>query len=505
MEAMTNRGDEVIALELAATLSFFREMDRLKSVERKNFLADGSRRENTAEHSWHLGMAVLALAPFAEEPVDTERALAMALAHDIVEIDAGDTFAYDQGAEAESKRAREEAAADRLFGLLPAERGTYLRGLWDEYEEGLTAEARFVMAVDRMAPMLLNLAEGGTTWREYGITADRVEERNRRHIEPVLPGVWAAAADLLAEAVRDGRLSPSSHATPSSPGVHPGPAAASPALGTVDVVSTISTDPSLDVPSIDTATSDPRRLVVLEAVHNFRDLGGYPTASGQVTRWGRLFRADGLYRLSNNDVDIVRSLGLRTVVDLRTHEELDERGVFPRDRITVRFTHVPVIDATWNHDAPAEHDSDRAFLVWAYREMLAVGAQRFAEAFEELARPGALPAVFHCAAGKDRTGLLAAMILGSLDVPLEYVIADYGLTAAGMVRMREWALREFPDMAERMGDTPSAFLQALPEAMSDVLDDLVVQHGSIGGYVRSIGVSDEAIASIAAELLTDAG
>src|SRR3954471_766619 len=104
---------------LEAALAFFLEADKLKSVERRNFLADGSRRENTAEHSWHLGMAALVLAPFAEEPVDVGRAVAMALAHDIVEIDAGDTFAYDQGAESESKRAREVAAADRLFGLLP--------------------------------------------------------------------------------------------------------------------------------------------------------------------------------------------------------------------------------------------------------------------------------------------------------------------------------------------------------------------------------------------------
>src|SRR5512140_2272084 len=96
-----------------ATLAFFMELDKLKGVERRNRLADGSRRENTAEHSWHLGMAVLTFAAFATEPVDLLRSVAMALAHDIVEIDAGDTFAYDQGAEADSKRAREVQAADR--------------------------------------------------------------------------------------------------------------------------------------------------------------------------------------------------------------------------------------------------------------------------------------------------------------------------------------------------------------------------------------------------------
>ena len=185
--------------EVLATLAFFMELDRLKAVERRNHLADGSRRENTAEHSWHLGMAALVFAPYATESVDVGRAVAMALAHDIVEIDAGDTFAYDQGADAASKEERENAAADRIFGLLPAPHGQYLRDLWDEYERGDTPEARYVMAIDRMAPMMLNLAEGGSTWREHGVNRQRVIERNGPHVEPALPGVWAHALALLQE------------------------------------------------------------------------------------------------------------------------------------------------------------------------------------------------------------------------------------------------------------------------------------------------------------------
>jgi putative hydrolase of HD superfamily len=197
-ESPNDPGDAV-----TAALAFFAELDRLKSVERRNWLIDGSRRENTAEHSWHLGMAVLVFAPLAEEPVDVGRAVAMALAHDVVEIDAGDTFAYDEGAALASKVEREVAAADRIFGLLPPDRAAWFRGLWDEYERGDTPEARLVMAVDRMAPMLLNLAEGGTTWREHGITRARVEARNRPHVEPVLPGVWRAVAARLAVADLD--------------------------------------------------------------------------------------------------------------------------------------------------------------------------------------------------------------------------------------------------------------------------------------------------------------
>ena len=193
---------------LDAALAFFMEADRLKGVERRNRLADGSRRENTAEHSWHLGIAALVLAPFAAEPVDLGIAVAMALVHDIVEIDAGDTFAYDVAEAAATKEAREQAAADRLFGLLPAETGIRFRELWDEYERGDTPEARFVMAVDRLAPMMLNLAEGASTWREHGITRSQVIARNGHFIEQSLPEVWATVLGQLDDAAAAGQVDP---------------------------------------------------------------------------------------------------------------------------------------------------------------------------------------------------------------------------------------------------------------------------------------------------------
>ena len=194
--------------DLAAAMRFFLEVDRLKGVERRNRLADGSRRENTAEHSWHLGIATAVFAPFATEPIDLGTAMCMALLHDIVEIDAGDTFAYDEGEAAATKRAREEAAAERLFGLLPPVTGERFRDLWEEYERGDTPEARYVMAVDRLAPVMLNIAEGGSTWREHGITADRVIARNGVHIEPVLPGAWHELLVGLRALVDAGTLDP---------------------------------------------------------------------------------------------------------------------------------------------------------------------------------------------------------------------------------------------------------------------------------------------------------
>ena len=132
----------------------------------------------------------------------------MALVHDIVEIDAGDTFAYDDADGAATKQAREEAAADRLFGLLPAATGQRFRELWDEYERGDTAEARFVMAVDRLAPMMLNLAEGASTWREYGISRSRVIARNGPYIEQSLPGAWKLVLAQLDAAASSGHVDP---------------------------------------------------------------------------------------------------------------------------------------------------------------------------------------------------------------------------------------------------------------------------------------------------------
>jgi putative hydrolase of HD superfamily len=207
-DAAPTDGQTTVRPEAVSALHFFMEVDRLKGVERRNWLADGSRRENTAEHSWHLGIATIVMQPFATEVVDLGRAVQMALVHDIVEIDAGDTFAYDTSEHADTKRQREEDAADRLFGLLSPEMGAYFRELWDEYERGDTPEARYVMAVDRMAPMFLNMAEGGSAWREHGITRSRVIARNGVHVQPALPELWALALGRLDQATAEGRIPP---------------------------------------------------------------------------------------------------------------------------------------------------------------------------------------------------------------------------------------------------------------------------------------------------------
>lgn len=162
---------------LERQVRFLLEADALKHVERRSWLVDGSRRENSAEHSWHVALLALVLSEHAEEPVDALRVVQMMILHDLVEIDAGDTFRYDD-AGAKDKAEREARAADRLFALLPPDQGRTLRALWEEFEAGESPEARFAAAVDRLMPLLQGHATEGRTWREHGVTADRVRQRN---------------------------------------------------------------------------------------------------------------------------------------------------------------------------------------------------------------------------------------------------------------------------------------------------------------------------------------
>jgi putative hydrolase of HD superfamily len=183
---------------------FVVELDRLKRVLRRTMLGDRSRRENSAEHSWHLALMALVLAEYSCEPVDALRVARMLLVHDVVEIDAGDTFVYDRDAR-EAQAARERQAADRLFGLLPGKHGAELRALWEEHEHGTSAEARFARALDRLQPLLLNYASQGAAWREHGITADRVRSVNAV-IGDGAPTLWSLAQRVIDDAVARGWL-----------------------------------------------------------------------------------------------------------------------------------------------------------------------------------------------------------------------------------------------------------------------------------------------------------
>ena len=181
---------------LNAQMAFLTEADRLKTITRATTLCDGSRYENSAEHSWHLALYALVLSDHAPEPVDTSRVITMLLLHDLVEIDAGDTPIY-QDTDPAAQAAAETAAAERIFGLLPPDQGRALRALWDEFEAAESADARFAKALDRFQPPNQNLASGGISWRDHGATLNKVETRVGAPIARGAPALWAWIAPKI--------------------------------------------------------------------------------------------------------------------------------------------------------------------------------------------------------------------------------------------------------------------------------------------------------------------
>ncbi len=189
---------------LEKQLAFILEADKSKQVFRQTYISDGSRKENDAEHSWHLALMCALLHEYANAPIDVAKTMTMVLIHDIIEIDAGDTYAYDDAGN-ETKRAREVKAADRLFGLLPDDQRNWLRGLWEEFEEGESAEARFALALDKIQPVLLNDATGGRSWQEHEVKASQILNRNQR-----TPGgsreLWDYIKGLIEKNIGLGRI-----------------------------------------------------------------------------------------------------------------------------------------------------------------------------------------------------------------------------------------------------------------------------------------------------------
>ena len=195
------------AERLAQQIGFIVEADRLKEVFRQTLVTKSRRRENDAEHSWHLCLLVIVLAEHAEaKSLNLLRVLKMVILHDLVEIDAGDTFAYDTSAMV-GQHDREARAADRIFGLLPADQAAEFRAIWDEFEERKTPEANFAAAVDRFQPMLLNCLTEGAAWKRHGVTHDRVVARNS-HIATGSAPLWDYAEKMIQAAVDAGNLAP---------------------------------------------------------------------------------------------------------------------------------------------------------------------------------------------------------------------------------------------------------------------------------------------------------
>lgn len=189
---------------LQKQMKFILEVDKVKEIFRQTYLSDGSRKENDAEHSWHLALVAVLLKEYANEEVDLLKVIPMVLIHDLVEIDAGDTYAYDQAGLA-TQRERETKAADRIFGLLPSDQAEVFRALWEEFEAYETADAKFAHALDNCQPLFLNDASGGKSWKEHGVHKSQIYKRNEHTAEGSVE-IWEYMKTLVDKHIQLGNV-----------------------------------------------------------------------------------------------------------------------------------------------------------------------------------------------------------------------------------------------------------------------------------------------------------
>lgn len=244
----------------------------------------------------------------------------------------------------------------------------------------------------------------------------------------------------------------------------------------------------------------PDRRLGFQGAFNFRDLGGYRGRAGQTVRWRTLYRADALHRLPDDELDQLSMLGVLTVLDLRTTAEI-EHGRIEAEHLGITHLHLPVLGTTWSPEKLDPEADAGEVLGSLYIQMLDVGAPALGDSLRVLADPGQTPAVFHCAAGKDRTGVLAAVVLALLGVDEETIIGDYALTATAMAQLVERLKQDRPEALSAMNDQPPAYLATPPEAMRRFLDHVNAEHGSMVGYVRGIGVELEVVEALHTTLL----
>lgn len=192
------------SLRLEKQLAFLVEIDKVKNIFRQNYLADGGRKENDAEHSWHIALMAVLLKEYADMDVDVLKVMTMVLIHDLVEIDAGDTYAYDL-AGAETKQIREEKAAERIFGILPEDQRDYFRGLWEEFEDYETADAKYAHLLDNFQPLLLNDASNGISWREHQVHKAQIYKRNEKICESS-KRIWDCMKQVIQKNIEKGNI-----------------------------------------------------------------------------------------------------------------------------------------------------------------------------------------------------------------------------------------------------------------------------------------------------------
>lgn len=245
---------------------------------------------------------------------------------------------------------------------------------------------------------------------------------------------------------------------------------------------------------------DDRSVAFATGAFNVRDLGGLAIGSGAQVRRGCVFRADGLHRLPLAEVERLGAMGIRTVVDLRTTGELARDASVRADGILV--VHLPVLREVWTDTAltPDETSDPAAFLVGRYLEMLEQGREAIAAVFELMASETRRPLAFHCSAGKDRTGVVAALVLALLGVADDDIAADYAASADAMEKLAGWMRENRPEVAVSMAREPSAIASCPAEVMHAVLDDIRSKWVSISGYLSSIGVPEKTMSSVRSAL-----
>jgi protein-tyrosine phosphatase len=249
-------------------------------------------------------------------------------------------------------------------------------------------------------------------------------------------------------------------------------------------------------------TPDPTardRSITFEVVFNVRDLGGLPAGDGRAIRRGLLYRGDGVHRLAGSDLEKARALGLETVVDLRTAGEIERGGQFPVAQHPVDWFHLPILERMWSEDDLVATMGAVDFLRERYLDMLVSGARSIAR-IVELVVDGT-PLLFHCAAGKDRTGVVAAVLLGLVGVPAGDIADDYHATAGAMAAFVDWLTVTYPQALDSMTSQPPEYLEAPYEAMETFLAEVDARYGSMEGYAASIGVPSTSIDALRATLV----
>ena len=239
------------------------------------------------------------------------------------------------------------------------------------------------------------------------------------------------------------------------------------------------------------------RHIALEGAVNFRDLGGYRTVDGRSTRWGSLFRADDVSRLSRSDRAVVRSLGVATVIDLRSRAEVEAER-FPVDEIPVGFHHLPLIG---NLPGFAEYLNGPGWFAGHYLDIARRSGIQIARAVAIVSTPGSCPVIVHCAAGKDRTGVLVALLLALLGVPDETIAQDYALSAQAMDAHLGRLLARLPDHEEEIRSVAATMLSATPTNILALLDGVRAENGSVEGYAAAHGAGAGVVAALQEQLL----